>query len=78
MKKPKRISLRALGADDLERTLVWVNDAEVTRYTGTLFPISSHEHKLWYEEPPQRPIQKDVCDCDVGGEAHREHGACGY
>jgi len=48
--KDKRVSLRALGVEDLDRTLAWVNDVEVTRYTGTLFPISASEHKLWYEE----------------------------
>jgi len=46
----KRVSLRALGAEDLERTLVWVNDPEVTRFTGTVYPISGSEHQLWYQE----------------------------
>jgi len=48
--KAKRVSLRALGAGDLERTLEWVNDSEVTKYTGTLFPISASEHQQWYQE----------------------------
>jgi len=46
----KRVSLRALGTEDLERTLVWVNDPEVTRFTGTVYPISGSEHQLWYQE----------------------------
>jgi RimJ/RimL family protein N-acetyltransferase len=47
--KPKRVSLRALGVEDLERTLVWVNDPEVTHFTGTVYPISGSEHRLWYD-----------------------------
>jgi len=46
----KRVSLRALGVEDLERTLEWVNDPEVAGYTGTVFPISASEHQLWYQE----------------------------
>ena len=48
--KPRRVSLRAFGSEDLDRTLEWVNDPEVTRFTGTVFPISSAEHQLWYQE----------------------------
>ena len=48
--KARRVSLRALGVEDLDRTLEWVNDPEVTRYTGTVFPISANEHQLWYQE----------------------------
>ncbi|MCX5800452.1 MAG: GNAT family protein [Candidatus Eisenbacteria bacterium] len=48
--KANRVSLRALGAEDLERTLQWVNDPEVTRFTGTVFPVSGSEHQFWYQE----------------------------
>jgi UDP-4-amino-4,6-dideoxy-N-acetyl-beta-L-altrosamine N-acetyltransferase len=48
--KTRRVSLRALGAEDLDRTLEWVNDPEITRYTGTVFPISASEHQLWYQD----------------------------
>jgi UDP-4-amino-4,6-dideoxy-N-acetyl-beta-L-altrosamine N-acetyltransferase len=48
--KVKRVSLRALRAEDLDRTLEWVNDPEVTRYTGTVFTISASEHQQWYQE----------------------------
>jgi UDP-4-amino-4,6-dideoxy-N-acetyl-beta-L-altrosamine N-acetyltransferase len=48
--KARQVSLRALETHDLQRTLEWVNDPEVTRHTGTIFPISASEHQIWYQE----------------------------
>jgi RimJ/RimL family protein N-acetyltransferase len=47
--KKRRISLGAFGSEEVERTLEWVNDDEVTRYTGTSSPISAVEHKAYWE-----------------------------
>ncbi|KPJ61390.1 MAG: hypothetical protein AMJ46_01470 [Latescibacteria bacterium DG_63] len=47
--KKRRILLRAFGSEEIERTLEWVNDDEVTRYTGTSSPISAQEHKTYWE-----------------------------
>jgi len=39
--------LRPLAASDLPTCLPWVNDPEITRFTGTLEPISMPEHEAW-------------------------------
>ena len=48
-KAPPAVRLRALEPSDLARSLAWVNDPEIARFTGTLFPISMAEEQAWYE-----------------------------
>ncbi|HVP39272.1 MAG TPA: GNAT family protein [Candidatus Saccharimonadales bacterium] len=52
------VRLRALEPADLGRSLLWVNDPEITRYTGTLFPISSVEEDEWYRSVLHDPAQR--------------------
>jgi RimJ/RimL family protein N-acetyltransferase len=52
------VRLRALEAGDMARTLVWVNDPEITRFTGTQFPISSVEQDEWYQRLVHDPRQR--------------------
>ena len=56
---PERsVRLRALEATDLPRSLLWVNDPEITRFTGTLFPISAAEEEEWYKRIQHDPSQR--------------------
>ncbi|MBI5837828.1 MAG: GNAT family N-acetyltransferase [Candidatus Eisenbacteria bacterium] len=52
------VRLRALEPGDLGRALLWVNDPEITRFTGTLFPISSVEEDEWYRRMLHDPTQR--------------------
>ncbi len=45
---PAAVRLRALEPADLDRSLAWVNDPEITRFTGTLYPISMAQEQEWY------------------------------
>jgi RimJ/RimL family protein N-acetyltransferase len=52
------VRLRALERADLPRSLAWVNDPEITRFTGTLFPVSAAEEDAWYERLLADPTQR--------------------
>jgi RimJ/RimL family protein N-acetyltransferase len=54
----RQLRLRALEPGDLAHTLVWVNDPEITRFTGTLFPIGSQEHEEWYRQLVHDPTRR--------------------
>ncbi|UCF79339.1 MAG: GNAT family N-acetyltransferase [Candidatus Eiseniibacteriota bacterium] len=56
--KKSRVSLRAFGMEEVERSLDWVNDDEVTKYTGTSSPISADEHRAYWEKELKNPRRK--------------------
>lgn len=41
----------------MAHTLKWVNDPEVTYFTGTSFPISEMEHEKWWDDTPRDRTQ---------------------
>lgn len=55
---PRSVRLRALETSDLARSLAWVNDPEITRFTGTLYPISAAEEDEWYKRVQHDPSQR--------------------
>lgn len=63
---PAPVRLRALERADLPRSLAWVNDPEITRFTGTLYPVSAAEEDAWYErvlaDPAQRVFALETAD----------------
>ena len=44
----KKSLFREVRKDDIRRTLKWVNDPNVTFYTGTTFPVSESENEEWW------------------------------
>ena len=60
------VRLRALERTDLARSLVWVNDPEITHFTGTLFPVSEVEEEAWYQrvttDPSWRAFAVETAD----------------
>lgn len=44
------VSLRALNVQDSTQILEWVNNPELKRMIGTVFPISDFEHISWFEK----------------------------
>ncbi len=50
-----RISLRAFEPDDIKRTHQWVNDNEVTRYTGTVYPVSAADNEAYWPQQLKNP-----------------------
>ncbi len=47
MIRGKKVELRALSNNSVEKILKWVNTPEMKSLTGTIFPISEFEHKDW-------------------------------
>ncbi len=45
----KRVTLRSLDEDDLQRCHRWINDPEVTGHLTMRFPISMSEERKWLE-----------------------------
>lgn len=45
----KRVTLRSLDEDDLERCHRWINDPEVTEHLTMRFPVSRSEERQWLE-----------------------------
>jgi RimJ/RimL family protein N-acetyltransferase len=72
---PAKVKLRALERSDLERSLRWVNDPDVTRFTGTLFPISSAEEEAWYARIQQDSSQRVFA---IEAEDGVHIGNCGF
>jgi RimJ/RimL family protein N-acetyltransferase len=60
------VRLRALERADLPRSLAWVNDPEITRFTGTLYPVSAADEEAWFErvrtDPTQRVLAIETAD----------------
>ena len=50
MIKGKKIKLRALEKNDLEKWVRWLNDAEVTKFTTIIYPFSMEEEEEWYRK----------------------------
>ena len=48
--KERRVLLCALDTEHVQRTLEWVNDPQVTRFTGTVFPIGASENETYWRE----------------------------
>jgi UDP-4-amino-4,6-dideoxy-N-acetyl-beta-L-altrosamine N-acetyltransferase len=65
MIKGKKIILRALEKNDLERCWKWINNPEVTKNMGTSIPKSMHEEERWYEET-QKSDKKKIFAIQVG------------
>lgn len=41
---------------DLEKTLIWINDAEVMRYMLRRFPVTRQEEENWYDKKSEQNI----------------------
>lgn len=72
MIKGKKVFLRALGAEDLDDTLKWLNDPEISRLVGGWsFPLSMTHQREWFErsikdERNQRFIVESYEDGVIG------------
>lgn len=44
------VRLRALERQDLSTTRAWVNNPQIAKWEGHLFPISSAQEERWFEE----------------------------
>ena len=70
---PPAVRLRALERADLPRSLAWVNDPEITRFTGTLYPVSAAEEEAWYERLQNDPAQR-IFALEIEGGLHVGNG----
>jgi RimJ/RimL family protein N-acetyltransferase len=63
--KERKVVLCALDTEQVQRTLKWVNDPQVTRFTGTMFPIGASENEAYWKE-----VRKDRSRVVFGVETH--------
>ena len=54
----KTVKLTPLSRRHLEATWRWVNRPDLKPLTGTLYPISWHEHIKWYNELRLDPLRR--------------------
>lgn len=54
----EHINLRALQRQDRNKVLEWVNNPEIKKLIGGIFPISEIEHEKWFESRVLDPINK--------------------
>jgi RimJ/RimL family protein N-acetyltransferase len=74
----KRIRLRAVEREDVQKFHEWVNDPEVTRGLALYLPMSMQDEQNWFEglakrDPNQRPLAIEVRK----GKAWKLIGDCG-
>jgi RimJ/RimL family protein N-acetyltransferase len=74
----KRIRLRAVERDDLNKFHEWVNDPEVTQGLAMYLPLSMKDEEGWFErmsqgDPREKPLAIDV----KKGKAWKLIGNCG-
>lgn len=50
MIKGKKINLRALEREDLQKMHKWANDPELTQFVGPRFPVSMSQEEAWFEQ----------------------------
>lgn len=50
MIESKEVSLIPLNEENEKLVLKWVNNPEQRDMTGTRFPVSEYEHRIWYEK----------------------------
>ena len=51
----ERVKLRAFEPEDAERYRAWVNDAEIARLVDRATPVTSQQHRAWYEALTSSP-----------------------
>jgi RimJ/RimL family protein N-acetyltransferase len=61
----KRIRLRAVEREDVQKFHEWVNDPEVTRNLGLYLPMSMQDETSWFEglgkrDPNEKPLAIEV------------------
>ena len=74
----KRIRLRAVEQDDVQKFHEWVNDPEVTRGLAMYLPLSMQDEQGWFEriskvDPHEKPFAIDI----KKGKAWKLIGNCG-
>lgn len=74
----KRIRLRAVEREDVQKFHEWVNDPEVTRNLGLYLPMSIQDETSWFEglgkrDPNEKPLAIEVRK----GKAWKLIGNCG-
>ncbi len=72
----KRIYLRSLDGDDLERCLRWINDPDVITTLGKRFPTSRTMEKEWLES--QHKSETDIVLAIILKDDDRHIGNCGF
>jgi len=65
----KRVRLRAVEREDVQKFYAWVNDPEVTRGLSLYLPLSTLDEEKWFEglqnrDLHQRPMSIEVRDGD--------------
>ena len=71
----KRVYLRPLGGQDLDRCLRWVNDPEITPNLLLRFPISREREREWLES--KYKDDREIVLAIVLKDADRHVGNCG-
>jgi RimJ/RimL family protein N-acetyltransferase len=74
----KRIRLRAVEREDVQKFHEWVNDPEVTRNLGLYLPMSMQDETTWFEglgkrDPNEKPLAIEIRK----GKAWKLIGNCG-
>ena len=61
MLEGKLVTLRSLEQTDLDRSLTWANDAEVTQYLTSLrYPVSRADEERWLDDAPRNGLAGGV------------------
>lgn len=50
-----KIALARFSKKHHAATRRWINDPEITHFTGTVFPVSEHEHEVWTQRLQANP-----------------------
>jgi RimJ/RimL family protein N-acetyltransferase len=61
----KRVRLRGVERNDLDKFVVWINDPEVTLGLTLFLPMSSVDEEKWFEGVMQRPQEEKPLVIDM-------------
>lgn len=61
----KRVRLRGVERNDLEKFVIWINDPEVTAGLTLFLPMSSVDEEKWFEGVMQRPQEEKPLAIDM-------------
>lgn len=59
----EKVNLCGITKESVEKIYEWVNNPEIKKYTGTIYPISEYEHERWIENKTNSNIEKLFLIC---------------
>ena len=59
----EKVNLCGITKESSNKIYEWVNNPELKRYTGTIYPVSEFEHEKWIENKMQSKNEKIFLIC---------------